>query len=212
MTKLKFILELNEKLSGLPKKDVEERLGFYSEMIDDKMEEGVSEEEAVSELGSIDDIAASIIEELSAPKAVSPMEKPSKKKESKEDKPPKRQMKTWEIVLLIAGAPVWLSLLLAAFSVVLSFYVTIWSVVISLWAVFVSCIGCAAGGIAGGAFVIMFDSVYSGVAMIGAGICLIGLAIFMFFICKLVTRGMVFFTKKTVIGVKKCFSHKEASK
>ena len=51
MTKLKFLLLLNERLSHLPSKEVEERLAFYSEMIEDRMEEGLSEEEAVSEVG-----------------------------------------------------------------------------------------------------------------------------------------------------------------
>ena len=57
MTKLKFLLSLHDKLSDLPQNEVEERLSFYSEMIEDRMEEGVSEEEAVSARGSVDEIA-----------------------------------------------------------------------------------------------------------------------------------------------------------
>ena len=44
MTKINFILLLSEKLKNLPEKEVEERLSFYSEMIEDRMEEGFSEE------------------------------------------------------------------------------------------------------------------------------------------------------------------------
>ena len=47
MNKLEFIAELRDRLSGLPQGEVEERLSFYSEMIDDRMEDGVSEKEAV---------------------------------------------------------------------------------------------------------------------------------------------------------------------
>ena len=47
MTKIKFLIELHNRLSGLPKDDVEERLSFYSEMIEDRIEDGLSEEEAV---------------------------------------------------------------------------------------------------------------------------------------------------------------------
>ena len=46
MTKLKFLFELRDRLEGLPYDEVEERLNFYSEMIEDRMEEGLSEEEA----------------------------------------------------------------------------------------------------------------------------------------------------------------------
>jgi uncharacterized membrane protein len=41
MTKLQFLMALHEKMSGLPREEVEERLEFYSEMIEDRMEEGL---------------------------------------------------------------------------------------------------------------------------------------------------------------------------
>ena len=64
MNKLEFISKLRAKLSGLPKKDVEERLSFYSEIIDDKIEEGKTEEEAVKELGTIESISEQIIKDI----------------------------------------------------------------------------------------------------------------------------------------------------
>ena len=53
MTKLQFLLALHDKLAGLPQNEVEERLNFYSEMIEDRMEEGLSEEEAVLAAGDV---------------------------------------------------------------------------------------------------------------------------------------------------------------
>ena len=53
MTKLQFLLALHDKLTGLPRDEVEERLNFYSEMIEDRMEDGLSEEEAVAAIGSV---------------------------------------------------------------------------------------------------------------------------------------------------------------
>ena len=41
MTKLDFLFSLEKKLSSLPRKELEERLGFYAEMIEDRMEEGL---------------------------------------------------------------------------------------------------------------------------------------------------------------------------
>ena len=43
MTKLQFLLTLNEKLADRPRQEVEERLRFYSEMIEDRMVDGLSE-------------------------------------------------------------------------------------------------------------------------------------------------------------------------
>ena len=45
---------------------------------------------------------------------------------------PRRQLKAWEIVLLVLGSPLWLSLGLAAIAVIFAFYVVLWSVSVSL--------------------------------------------------------------------------------
>ena len=54
MTKQEFLASLREGLRGLPPADVEERIAFYDEMIDDRMEEGLTEEEALGELWSVE--------------------------------------------------------------------------------------------------------------------------------------------------------------
>ena len=56
MTKNVFFIYLKTKLSTMPEKEREERLSFYREMIDDRIEEGMTEEEAVASVGKIDDI------------------------------------------------------------------------------------------------------------------------------------------------------------
>ena len=58
MRKQEFLAKLRKGLSGLPQDDIEERLIFYSEMIEDRKEEGLSEEEAVAAIGSVDEIVA----------------------------------------------------------------------------------------------------------------------------------------------------------
>lgn len=76
MNKQEFLTELRAKLSGLPTDDVEERLSFYGEMIDDRTEEGVTEEQAVEEMGSVDQIASQIISEVPLTKIVREKIKP----------------------------------------------------------------------------------------------------------------------------------------
>ena len=197
MSKQEFLDKLRLRLSGLPKQDVEERLSFFSEMIDDRMEEGLSEEEAVSGIGSVDETAEQIAAEIPLAKIVTEKIKP------------KRGLKAWEVVLLALGSPIWLSLAVAAFAVILSVYAVIWSVIISLWAVFASLIACALGGAAAGAVFICLGYGLTGFAMIGAGLVLAGLSVFLFFGCRAATGGALLLTKKFALGIKKCFVKKE---
>ena len=111
MTKKEFLATLKRKLRGLPYADIKERLSFYSEIIDDKMEEGLTEGEAVSEIGDINEIAEQILGEVEVT--------------AKGGKAP---ASPWQIVLFIIGAPVWLPLLI-------SFYAVMWSVAVVLWAI-----------------------------------------------------------------------------
>lgn len=197
MSKQEFLDKLRLRLSGLPKQDVEERLSFFSEMIDDRMEEGLSEEEAVSGIGSVDEAAAQIAAEIPLSKIV------------KEKIKPKRGLRAWEVVLLALGSPIWLSLAVAAFAVILSVYAVIWSVIISLWAVFASFIACALGGAVAGVVFICLGYGLTGFAIIGAGFVLAGLSVFLFFGCRAATRGALLLTEKFALGIKKCFVKKE---
>ena len=128
---------------------------------------------------------------------------------AKERIKPKRRMKAWEIVLLVLGSPIWLSLAVAAFAIVLSLYVVLWSVIISLWSVFGALAGCAFCGVVAGVGFAVLGHVLSGIAMVGAGLVCSGLAIFAFFGCKAATKGTLLLTKKIVLGIKKCFVGKE---
>ena len=184
MTKLEFILALNEKLSAYPKAEVQQRLSFYSEMIEDRMEDGLSEEEAVAAVGDADRIAAEIAAELTPEEAPKP------------PKPAPREWKTWVIVLLIVGSPVWFSLAVAAGSVALSLYVSVWAVIISLWAVFGALVACGVCGIACGIGFAFGGYIFPGLAVVAAALVCAGLSILAFFGCKAITDLTVTLTKR----------------
>jgi len=191
MNKQEFLAQLRCGLSALPQADAEERLSFYSEMIDDRVEEGLSEEEAVSAIGSADAVIAQIIADTPLPKLV------------KHKLSTKKRLSPWVVVLLILGSPVWLSLLIAAVSVVLSLYISLWAVVISLWAVFVSLMGCAIGGLAGGVGLAVGGHVSTGLALIAAGLVCAGLSILGFFGCRAATKGAVWLGEKMILSLKR---------
>ncbi len=203
MTKQEFIEALRARLSSLPRKDIEERIGFYIEMIDDRIEEGLTEAEAVSAVGSVDDIAAQILSESGAANETD--------SELKEDKKEKKKLSPWIIVLLALGAPIWLSLTVGAASVIFSVYMVIWSIIISLWGAFGSLVYIAIAGVAWGIGFIVGADAMSGFACIGAGLFCAGLSIFFFFGCRTITEGTVSLTKKAVLSIVNRFRKKEAA-
>jgi len=199
MCKQEFLSQLRKGLSNLPKNDIEEHLTFYSEMIDDRMEEGLSEEEAVAAIGSIDTLLSQITVETSLVKS------------EKEKVMVKRKLKTWEIVLLVLGSPIWFSLAVAVASVVFSLYVSLWAVIISLWAASASLAACGIGCIAAGVGYAANGYGSSGIAMIGCGLICAGLSIIMFYGCHWASKGFIMLTNKFAVWIKKCFRKKEVA-
>lgn len=197
MNKQEFSDSLKQKLSGLPAQEVEERLSFYCEMIDDRIEEGRTEEEAVAEIGSVDAIAAQIIAEIPLTKI------------AKERIKPKRQMRPWEIVLLILGSPIWLSLVVAVAVVAFALYAVLWSLVLAVWAVFAAFALCAPFALCVGILLAVEGNGSVGLALVGAALVCAGYAIFVFCGGKAVVKGILWVTKKLAVGVKQCFVKKE---
>ena len=200
MNKEDFLLQLQSGLSGLPQDDIDERIAFYSEMIDDRIEEGLSEEEAVAAAGTVDDIVSQTVADIPLYKLV------------KEKTKNKRGLRAWGIVLIILGFPVLFPLLIAAFCVLLSAYIVIWAVMISLWAVEASFIAGALGGIAAGIVYICTGNTPQGFLLIGAALMLAGLSIFLFFGCVAATKGAAILTKKIALKIKSLFIGKENDK
>ncbi len=197
MTKHEFITQLRDRLSELPEREVEERLSFYVEMIDDRIEDGHTEQEAVADLGPLDEVVAQIVADI-------PLLQIAKKRIK-----PTRRLKAWEIVLLAVGSPVWASLLIAALAVLIALYASFWAIIVSLWAAFGSLVGSALGGVISGLALSVGANLPAGMALIGAGIVCAGLSVLLFFACKAATKGLVVLASKTVLAVKRCLIKKE---
>lgn len=60
MNKATFIDELQHRLNDIPEPGRERAIEYYAEMIDDKIEEGMTEDEAVASTGDVDVIAGRI--------------------------------------------------------------------------------------------------------------------------------------------------------
>ena len=197
MTKLDFITELSDRLSGLPQGEVDERISFYAEIIDEYIEDGLDEEEAVARIGSINEIVDQIIDDV-------PFTTIAKEKIKK-----KRRLSAFEIVLLAVGSPLWISLGAVALAVFLSLYAVLWSLVAVAWSVFACFTACAPVSIALGVLYFVLGKPIMAICAIGAGLFLAGLSIFSFFGCKAATKGCAVLTKRIALGIKKCLVRKE---
>lgn len=193
MTRQEFITALREKLLNLPRKDTDERIGFYEEMIDDKIEEGMSEEEAIASVGTIDSIYAQMLEEIPFIEII------------REKIKQKKRVSSGKIALIISASPIWLSLLAVAFAIYVSLIAAIWSIIISFWAVFVSFAASTPIGVIVGLFNAFSGNVLFGLALIFSGIILAGLTILAFYGCRYTTKWSAVLTQKTLLGIKKIF-------
>ena len=201
MTKQEFLASLREGLRGLPPADIEERIAFYDEMIDDRMEEGLTEEEAQAELGSVESVIAQITAET-------PLVKLVKEKVRRERK---RSGKGLTTVLLALGSPIWVSLLIAAFAVVLSLAAAAWSVVISLYA---AALSLAVGGVAFVAFSVVYilrGNLPGAAFAVGAGLAAVGLGLLLFPACNTLAKGLVKGMKKLMLGFKSLLMGKKGA-
>ena len=145
MNKQSFLEKLAFELKGIPWQEIQKQKAYYEEMLDDMLEDGMTEEQAVEKLGDPVTIAREILQEPGvkrvvldpSQKRVMPGPAPAGNRQQSGQEPRqaqpaapqdnKKTMKIVTIVLLILGAPIWISLL----AVVLSLYLSLWAVALS---------------------------------------------------------------------------------
>lgn len=191
MSKAEFLAALRSALGKLPEQEIRASLDFYAEAIDDRVEDGASEEEAVAALGDVNAIAAQIIAETPPiPKAVAKM---------------KTGSRTANIVLAIVLSPLWVPLALAFVLCVAAIYLSIWIVIAALWACVAVLLLCGPIGIAGLAYCLATGYPLTGLWLLGCGIAGSGLGLFALLGMKAVSRGLVQLTGMFATGVKSLF-------
>ena len=200
MTKHEFLEELKELLleRGLSAGEAEKSIEFYAEMIDDRIEDGMSEKEATAALGSINEIADKIL--YDTPLAILVKSKMKQKKETQKNS-------TLLIILAVLGSPIWLSLFIALLAVFISFYVVVGSLILSVFTV-VFAVGLS--GILGilllpAAVLIISENHIAVMGLVGAGLILVGLSVLLFFPAKYAALGLIRLSAMIIKGIKSLF-------
>lgn len=194
MTKQLFLNELSAALHGLSREERYRTLSYYDELIDDRVEDGQSEEEAVESLGSPEQIAREILGEEPAPST-------------------SKGRKVWLIVLLVLGFPLWGSLLLTAAILLLCVYICLFLPVFLLGVMALAFLASALIGVVGTPFLIMDVGLLTG--GLPAGLFQLGLSVALLGLAVLSALGFYFTGKATVKagraiwrGIRRSFSKK----
>ena len=201
MNKEEFLNELKKGLSGIPQEDLNERVNFYSEMIDDRIEEGMSEEEAVSAIGDVKTIISQIMAET-------PITTIVKERVNKENKK-KGGISPATLILIVILFPLWFPILMTVFGLVIALFATLWVLVVAFCAVTVALI---VGGAASIVWVLgmLFTGNIAGAGIgVGAGLAAIGLGILMVYGCIGIIKGAIKLSVSALVGIKKSLVGKE---
>lgn len=188
MTKQEFLTELRKNLNGLPKDEIEDRINFYEEMINDRMDEGKTEEQAVADIGTTDEAVRTIASQTKMSTLV------------KEKMKLKRSLTGWEILLIALAFPVWFPLLMTVISLLFTAYIMTWVLVIVSFSVEGGLIAGAGGGIV--AFVCsLMEGAPSLIAGGGALLCIGGACLFVL-ACIGATKVTLKISKSVFLGIK----------
>ncbi|MBR4719727.1 MAG: DUF1700 domain-containing protein [Lachnospiraceae bacterium] len=173
---------------------------FYEEMIADRMEDGMSEEEAVAAMEDIDHVVAQARLDRPLPALMLDKVKESHEKANKSSKGA-----LW-IALAIIGFPVWFPLTIAFLAIVFSLYVSLWAIVISVYAVElafgISAVACFFGGFA---FIFGHIPFATSLALWGCALVFAGLCILLWKPILAATAGMIGMIKWLFRKIKSIF-------
>ncbi|MBO7667112.1 MAG: DUF1700 domain-containing protein [Firmicutes bacterium] len=210
MTKEQFLSELQNRLSFLPSTEVAPFISYYREMIEDRMEEGMSESDAVAGLGDIGRIVEVIQYEMPVTSLVvsSVREKTSEAKAKAESRWP-AWGKGLVIALLIIGSPIWVSLLVAGLGLLIGLLAAKLAIIVAVAAVVLAmAVGSVAALVIG--CVNLFSQPAAGVALIGVGLLGVGLTILAYLLAVIIIKGIIQLIKLLFHWLKGLFVKKEA--
>ena len=165
MTRQQFLEGLRQELHGLPRQEIEQTIHYYSEIIADRMEEGMSEEQAVAKMEPMHVIAKRVAADFKGGTA------------------PRAKMTGLMIALIILGFPLWFPLLVTFVALLVVALTLVWVMVLVMWAV---CLGLFSGGLAA-IITLLTGGFHFGlpvIGQIGLGMAAMGLSIFLFYGAK----------------------------
>jgi len=200
MNRQEYLDEIKDKLLGLSEEDIDKALDFYMEAIDDRIEDGLTEDQAIKAVGSSDEVAEQILMDTPLPKLVSASVKP------------RRTLKAWEIVLIVISAPIWIPLAIALIAIAFSVFVVIFSLIFALIAVLIGLTLGGVGLLAAAIFSIFAGSAGTAVMKLAVGLVAVGIGILLFIPIKACVLWLIELCGRFFKWIKKQFVKRQNNK
>lgn len=196
MNKTQFLQQLRRGLSQLPAEEIEKQIAYYSELIDDMVEDGMTEFETVERLGSVQEIYENILRDMPLPLLVKTRARP------------RGGWTALSIILIVLGFPIWFSLAVGALIAIAAVYVVIWALVFAAFAVVLAIVLCAVVFVL--LFVrLLFSSVAAAVLALGCAFLFAGIGIVASLIAVACAKLIIKATAAIGRSIKSLFIRKE---
>lgn len=199
MKKEEFLNKLRDELENANINNVEDIIEYYEEMIDDRIDDGMTEKKAVASIDGIDTIVKN--ELLDRPMATIIKEKVKDEAEKAE----KNGTKTLWLVLLIIGIPVWFPLIIGLLGGLFGLCCGVWGIIIALFATILGLSVAAIACIGTGLISIFTMPTSMTLATITAGIILAGVSMILIPLAVTIAKGMISVIKRLFKAIKGLF-------
>ena len=180
MTKNEFLSALERQLASLPESDRKRSILYFDEIIADRMEEGLTEEEVLAEMESVEEIAKGILSDA-AEEPAAPQNVPRKV----------GGCPLWLAILLaVLASPIWLPIAFSVAATLVTIYMVPWILILTLFCVAIAFIF---GGLAGIVLALIcwpVNGVYITLLAVGICIFLTGFGILLMFPAVILTRWL----------------------
>ena len=198
MTKSEYLQALKRGLGQLSTCEREKQLDYYEELLNDMIEDGMTEQDAAARLGDPIALSMKILQDQSLFQLV------------KHKVRPKRGWTGAAVAALILGAPIWISVLIALLAVALSIYAVLGVLVLSLFAV-VLAIGISGIAFLIGAVITMPATFPLSLLVLGGGFFLLGVGILAFLGSVAAAKWLLVMTRALYRWIKSLFIQKEVA-
>ena len=191
MTRNEFISSLSARLHSIPGTERQKALDWYSELICDRMEE-MPEADAVSGIGSVDEIADEI---LSQYRQNTTVVHSSDGTEPQSRRSPDKGVNTALVIFAaVVLSPIWLPLLITGLSLALVAVLLVWCAVVTVGVMLVSAAAVGAVGLVYGFWALFVINPAYGLLVLGTALISAGLTLALIPLIVVTVKGAAEFT------------------
>ena len=205
MTRNEFITSLSARLHSIPEAEKNKALDWYSELICDRMEE-MPEADAVSGIGSVDEIADEI---LSQYRQNTTAVHSSDSTEPQSRRSPDKGVNTALVIFAaVVLSPIWLPLLITGLSLALVAVLLVWCAVVTVGVMLVSAAAVGVVGLVYGFWALFVINPAYGLLVLGTALISAGLTLALIPLIVVTVKGAAEFTVWSV-GKICCLVHRK---